>query len=57
LLPPESAAGNFVKIVQRVPVKVTSDDTGEALRWIPPEMSVEAQIVFASHPRWLNFLD
>jgi len=57
LLPPENATGNFVKVVQRVPVKVTFDDPGAALRWISPEMSVEVRIVFGSHPRWLNFLD
>jgi membrane fusion protein (multidrug efflux system) len=57
LLPPENATGNFVKVVQRVPVKVTFDDPGAALRWISPGMSVEVWIVFGSHPRWLDFLD
>jgi membrane fusion protein, multidrug efflux system len=57
LLPPENATGNFVKVVQRVPVKVTFDDPGEALQWISPGMSVEARIIFGSQPRWLNFLD
>ena len=36
LLPPENATGNFVKVVQRVPVKITFGDPGEALRWISP---------------------
>src|SRR5260221_13424845 len=31
LLPPENATGNFVKVVQRVPVKVLLDDLGDAL--------------------------
>jgi len=57
LLPPENATGNFVKVVQRVPVKVTFDDPGAALRWISPGMSVEVRIVFGSHPRLLDFLD
>ena len=27
LLPPENATGNYVKVVQRVPVKITFDST------------------------------
>jgi membrane fusion protein (multidrug efflux system) len=57
LLPPENATGNFVKVVQRVPVKITFDDPGEALRWIAPGMSVEARIFTAEPPAWLGFLD
>jgi membrane fusion protein (multidrug efflux system) len=57
LLPPENATGNFVKVVQRVPVKITFDDPGEALRWISPGMSVEAKIYTAEPPRWFRFLD
>jgi membrane fusion protein, multidrug efflux system len=57
LLPPENATGNFVKVVQRVPVKITFDDPGEALRWIAPGMSVEAKIFTAEPPAWLAFLD
>jgi membrane fusion protein, multidrug efflux system len=57
LLPPENATGNFVKVVQRVPVKITFDDPGEALRWISPGMSVEAKIFTAEPPAWLRFLD
>jgi membrane fusion protein, multidrug efflux system len=57
LLPPENATGNFVKVVQRVPVKITFDDPGEALRWISPGMSVEAKIYTAEPPKWLGFLD
>ncbi|MGA2343824.1 MAG: HlyD family secretion protein [Steroidobacteraceae bacterium] len=44
LLPPENATGNFVKVVQRVPVKIVFDDPYEAARWISPGMSVEAQV-------------
>jgi membrane fusion protein, multidrug efflux system len=57
LLPPENATGNFVKVVQRVPVKITFDDPGEALHWISPGMSVEAKIYTAEQPGWLKFLD
>ncbi len=57
LLPPENATGNFVKVVQRVPVKITFDDPGEALHWIAPGMSVEARIYTAEPPAWLGILD
>jgi membrane fusion protein, multidrug efflux system len=57
LLPPENATGNFVKVVQRVPVKIMFDDPGEALRWIAPGMSVEAKIYTSEPPRWLSILD
>jgi membrane fusion protein (multidrug efflux system) len=57
LLPPENATGNFVKVVQRVPVKITFDDPGEALRWISPGMSVEARIYTATPPAWLSLFE
>jgi membrane fusion protein, multidrug efflux system len=57
LLPPENATGNFVKVVQRIPVKIAFDNPENALRWISSGMSVEVRIVFRDHPRWLNFLD
>ena len=44
LLPPENATGNFVKVVQRVPVKIVFEDPGEAGKWISPGMSVEAHV-------------
>jgi membrane fusion protein (multidrug efflux system) len=56
LLPPENATGNFVKVVQRVPVKIVLDDPGEALRWIAPGMSVETEVFVATVPAWLGFL-
>jgi membrane fusion protein (multidrug efflux system) len=40
LLPPENATGNYVKVVQRVPVKITFDDPPEALPALSPGMSV-----------------
>jgi len=57
LLPPENATGNFVKVVQRVPVKITFDNPGEALHWIAPGMSVETQIFVREQPAWLGFLN
>ena len=45
LLPPENATGNFVKVVQRVPVKILLDP-GETLKGLPltPGMSVLAKV-------------
>ena len=43
LLPPENATGNFVKVVQRVPVKIVFDDP-QAFKWISPGMSVEVSV-------------
>ena len=40
LLPPENATGNYVKVVQRVPVKIVFDDPPEALPTLSPGMSV-----------------
>lgn len=57
LLPPENATGNFVKVVQRVPVKIAFDAPADTLRWIAPGMSVETRIFIREPPRWLAFLD
>jgi membrane fusion protein (multidrug efflux system) len=40
LLPPENATGNYVKIVQRVPVKIVFDDPPSARPMLGPGMSV-----------------
>jgi membrane fusion protein (multidrug efflux system) len=56
LLPPENATGNFVKIVQRVPVKILLDDAGEASRLVAPGMSVEATVTVHTPPGWLSAL-
>jgi membrane fusion protein, multidrug efflux system len=42
LLPPENASGNFIKVTQRVPVKVKIDDRGG--RVLRPGMSAEVVI-------------
>ncbi|MEL6060487.1 MULTISPECIES: HlyD family secretion protein [unclassified Methylobacterium] len=44
LLPPENATGNFTKVVQRVPVRVTLDDTDPLLARLRPGLSVEATV-------------
>jgi membrane fusion protein (multidrug efflux system) len=54
LLPPENATGNFVKVVQRIPVKIVVDGPAEALRMIAPGMSVEATVTLTPPPGWLT---
>ena len=54
LLPPENATGNFVKVVQRIPVKIVLDGPAEALLAISPGMSVEPTVTIATPPRWLR---
>jgi membrane fusion protein (multidrug efflux system) len=40
LLPPENATGNFVKVVQLIPVKILFDEGQDALHLLRPGMSV-----------------
>jgi membrane fusion protein (multidrug efflux system) len=40
MLPPENATGNFVKVVQRVPVKIVLDGSQDPERLLRPGMSV-----------------
>ena len=40
LLPPENAVGNYVKVVQRIPVKILFDEPVEAEHVLGPGMSV-----------------
>jgi membrane fusion protein, multidrug efflux system len=44
LLPPENASGNYVKVVQRVPVKILIDDTAAANFVLGPGMSVVPEV-------------
>lgn len=44
LLPPENAVGNFIKVVQRVPVKIVFDKQVEAEHVLGPGMSVAPSI-------------
>jgi membrane fusion protein (multidrug efflux system) len=40
LLPPENATGNYIKVVQRVPVKIVFDEDPNNLKNLAPGMSV-----------------
>jgi len=44
LLPPENATGNYVKVVQRVPVKIVLDDAAAAQYILGPGMSVVPEV-------------
>ena len=44
LLPPDNASGNFVKVVQRVPVKILLDDSQDKEDVLRPGMSVTPTI-------------
>ena len=46
LLPPENATGNYVKVVQRVPVRIVLDAGENANHLLRPGMSVEANVHF-----------
>jgi membrane fusion protein, multidrug efflux system len=58
LLPPENATGNFVKVIQRVPVKIIFDESLPADRTIGPGLSVtpSVQVSSVSLPDWVNGL-
>jgi membrane fusion protein (multidrug efflux system) len=45
LLPPENATGNYVKIVQRIPVKIVLDPIPSDKAVLRPGMNVDATIV------------
>jgi membrane fusion protein (multidrug efflux system) len=40
LLPPENATGNYIKVVQRVPVKIVFDEDANDTKMLSPGMSV-----------------
>jgi membrane fusion protein (multidrug efflux system) len=46
LFPPENASGNYVKVVQRVPVKIVLDDSSVSASGLVlgPGMSVEPKV-------------
>lgn len=44
ILPPQNATGNFTKIVQRVPVRISIDIGPETRRALVPGMSVEVSV-------------
>jgi membrane fusion protein, multidrug efflux system len=45
LLPPENAVGNFVKVVQRIPVKIHIDEAEAQKVTLRPGMNVEATVI------------
>jgi membrane fusion protein (multidrug efflux system) len=45
LLPPENATGNYVKVVQRVPVKIVLDPISAEKAVLRPGMNVDATVV------------
>jgi len=45
LLPPENATGNYVKVVQRIPVKILFDASSVDRAILRPGMNVEATII------------
>lgn len=44
MLPPENATGNYVKVVQRVPVKIVFDEQPDVNSPLAPGMSVEPEV-------------
>jgi membrane fusion protein (multidrug efflux system) len=56
LLPPENATGNFVKVIQRVPVKIVFDDALPADHVIGPGLSVtpDVQVSTFDIPKWIE---
>lgn len=46
LLPPENASGSFVKVVQRIPVKLVIDDEPSKETPLVPGMSVVSRVLF-----------
>jgi len=44
LLPPENATGNYVKVVQRIPVKIVLDPIPGGNQVLRPGMNIEATI-------------
>lgn len=45
LLPPDNATGNFVKVVQRVPVKIKINANKETMQRLRPGMSVKVSVI------------
>jgi membrane fusion protein (multidrug efflux system) len=50
LLPPDNATGNFTKVVQRIPVRISLDGDAEATGDLRPGMSVEPSIDTLAKP-------
>jgi membrane fusion protein, multidrug efflux system len=50
LLPPENATGNYVKVVQRLPVRIRLYSGEDADHRLSPGMSVESTVWVTGHP-------
>jgi membrane fusion protein (multidrug efflux system) len=48
VLPPENATGNYVKVVQRIPVRIRLDHGQAGLERLRPGMSVEPRVSLSS---------
>ena len=46
LLPPDNATGNYVKVVQRVPVKIKINASKEVMDKLRPGMSVKVSVIY-----------
>ena len=61
LLPPENATGNYVKVIQRVHVKIIFDEPLEKLKHLGLGMSVEPDVYVASetieNAQWFRILE
>ncbi len=53
LLPPENATGNYVKVVQRLPVRIRFYSSEDPDRQLRPGMSVEPTVWVTGHPHSL----
>jgi membrane fusion protein (multidrug efflux system) len=52
LLPPENATGNYIKVVQRIPVKIAFDEPPDLDKYyIVPGMSVVPEVDISRQPR------
>jgi membrane fusion protein (multidrug efflux system) len=58
LLPPENATGNYVKVVQRVPVKIVFDEPLPADHVMGPGLSVTPSVAVSQFvlPDWASLL-
>jgi len=55
LLPPENATGNYVKVVQRIPVRIVFDDYDQTQRYLlAPGMSVVPEVNIKAKGQPLN---
>lgn len=46
LLPPDNATGNYVKVVQRIPVKIKINASPEVMSKLRPGMSVKVSVIY-----------